>query len=99
MMAQTATGRYFLKDGVQLLPEPSGALILQSSPLRGIRVNRAAMGILDKCRSGFTLNEAGAEGGLDAEISLCDTLCDAGILDWVPPKDGYEPAVSIVIPV
>lgn len=99
MTGQGPKGHYRLKDGIRLFSEPSGGLILQSAPLRAIRINHAAMTIVEKCRSGYILPETIENDHIKAAISLCDTLCDAEIIEWLPPDDPFEPMVSIVVPV
>ena len=100
MISQVPGGRFYLKEGIRLVHGAKDGLVLQLVPLRVIRVNTAAMDILEKCRTGFSLQIEAGEAQLEAMLSLCDTLYDAEILDWIPPPDDpYEPVVSIIVPV
>jgi mycofactocin system glycosyltransferase len=99
MNTRVSGGRYRLRDGIRLISGEKGCLILQSAPLRAIRVNAAAMRVLKRCRTVFSLDEATDDSYGKAARSLCDTLYEAGVLDWEPPGGIFEPLVSIVVPV
>ena len=99
MSRQVPRGRYRLRDSARLISGKKGSLVLQLAPLRAIRVNPAAMRILKRCRTGFSLYEAADDSHRTAALSLCDTLYEAGVLDWEPPEEVFEPFVSIVVPV
>ena len=99
MGTQAPGGRFRLKDGTRLISGDNGPLVLQSTPLRAIRFNPAAMGILEQCQTGFSLKYAAGNSYDEGALALCDTLYTAGVLDWEPPDERYEPFVSIVVPV
>ena len=99
MGSQTPGGRYHLRNGTCLISGEKGCLVLQIAPLRAIRVNPAAMRVLKRCQTGFSLHEAADDAHRTAVLSLCDTMYEAGVLDWEPPDDVFEPLVSIVVPV
>lgn len=99
MGTQVPGGRFRLRDGTRLISGDNGPLVLQSTPLRAIRLNPAAMGVLEQCRTGFSLYETESGSQRSAACSLCDTLYEAGVLDWEPPDEVFEPFVSIVVPV
>ena len=98
MSVQSPIGRYYLRGGLRLIQGTDGSVLLKSSPLRAIRVNRPAASILERCRRGYPRS---------AEIAACDQmpltfldrLHQAGVLDWVPFPPNRLPLVSIVIPV
>jgi mycofactocin glycosyltransferase len=99
MNEQVPRGRYYLKDGVRLISGENCCLVLQIAPLRAIRINPAAMRVLERCRTGFSLHEETDDAYRTAALSLCDTMVEACVLDWEPPHDVFEPLVSIVVPV
>ena len=99
MSRQVPGGHYRLTDGTRLISAENGCLVLQLAPLRVIRVNPAAMRVLERCRTGFSLHEAADDSHRTAALSLCDTLYEAGVLDWEPPDEVFEPLVSIIVPV
>jgi mycofactocin glycosyltransferase len=82
-----------------LINGPKEGLVLQDAPLRVIRINKAAVGILEKCRTGFCLAAEKRERHLNAVLSFLDHFYEAGILDWIPPEKIDKPAVSIIVPV
>lgn len=88
-----------MREGIRLISGEKGCLVLQSAPLRAIRVNPAAMDVLKRCRRGFSLCEAESDSHRTAAQTLCDILYQAGVLDWEPPVEAFEPFVSIVVPV
>ncbi|MCF8129183.1 MAG: mycofactocin biosynthesis glycosyltransferase MftF [Deltaproteobacteria bacterium] len=92
-------GRYRLKGGTRLIFEGNRCVALQMAPLKALRVNSAAMGILKQCRTGFSPQEAADNAHGRSAISLCDTLYEAGVLDWEPSDQLFEPHVSIIVPV
>jgi mycofactocin glycosyltransferase len=99
MRNQVPGGRYAMRDGTRLISGENGSLVLQIAPLRAIRINAAAMHVLERCRTGFSLHETTDHTYQTAALSLCDTMVEAGVLDWEPPHDVFEPLVSIVVPV
>ncbi|MBI5248443.1 MAG: mycofactocin biosynthesis glycosyltransferase MftF [Desulfomonile tiedjei] len=70
-------------------------------PLRALKVNTAAFELLQRCSDGLTLDNQSVESPVPVEsaLSLFDRLCRAGLLEWKPPEDGFEPFVSIVVAV
>ena len=99
MNSQIPGGRYHLRGGARLISGENGCLVFQTAPLRAIRVNSAAMRVLERCHTGFSFHEATDDAYRTAALSLCDTMVEAGVLDWEPPDDVFEPLVSIVVPV
>lgn len=94
-------GLYFLLPEIALVPQSKGGIILQESPLRVFRVNETAFAILTACRQGFSLQEYGNREARQtaALLALLDSLCRWRILEWRPQAQGFQPSVSIVIPV
>ena len=99
MNRQVPRGCYRLKDDVHLISGENGALVWQMAPLRAIRVNPAAMGLLKRCRKGLSLHKAANDAYGKAALGLCDTMVEAGVLHWEPPDEIFEPQVTIVVPV
>jgi mycofactocin system glycosyltransferase len=99
MIGPPPAGCFRLKPGIRLIQTPGDGVLLQSNPLRALKINRAAMGILEKCRSG--LQVAKGENGVSCKTVLpfLDTFVQGGLLEWVPPEPPALPMVSIVIPV
>ena len=64
MRYQVPGGCYYLREDVRLVHGSKEGLVKQSAPLRVIRVNQTAMGILEKCRAGFSVPVDGDEGKL-----------------------------------
>jgi mycofactocin glycosyltransferase len=93
------SGCFQLKRGIRLIRASQGGIILQSNPLRALKVNQAAFDILDRCRPGATHDQGEPIGGLQGGTAFLDTLHQGGILDWTPPQPRELPLVSIVIPV
>ncbi len=95
-------GRFFLRPGIRLIHGKNGGVLLQSAPLRALRLNAAAFEILTRCQTGFHPAECTSAGaGLPREsvFPFLDSLWQAGFLDWRPAAGAFEPCVSIVIPV
>jgi mycofactocin glycosyltransferase len=99
MPAQPPKGSFQLKRGVQLIPAPEGGIILQSEPLRAMKINQAAFNILDRCRTGFQVDPDHIGREQPAAMNFLDTLHQGGLLDWMPLQHQPLPSVSIVIPV
>jgi mycofactocin system glycosyltransferase len=94
-------GRYVLSPGVDLVPRERGGLMLQETPLRVLRLNQEAFGIMKACRQGFS--PAGYLAGQDVHqqgplLTWLDKLCRLRFLEW-QPAPGFTPFVSIIIPV
>jgi mycofactocin system glycosyltransferase len=95
MNDQPPCGHFQLKRGIRLIRASQGGIILQSNPLRALKINQAAFDILDKCRPDASEDLDGSHGGM----AFLDTLHQGGVLDWTPPWPETLPLVSIVIPV
>jgi mycofactocin system glycosyltransferase len=93
------TGRFTLNRGIRLIQTPGGGVILQSDPLRAIRINPSAFAILKKCRTGLQVDGHQHRNCQPGTMFFLDTLCQGGILDWTPSPPRNLPLVSIVIPV
>lgn len=101
-MTQLVTGVFRLKQGVRLIPQDSGGILLRDSPLRAFRVNAAALAVLQRYETGLPLDydqvpEAGRSH--EALLSVLDRLFQAGILDWTPAECLPFPSVSVIVPV
>jgi len=95
-------GRFTFKSGVRLIEDATGGVILREAPLRALRVNTSAFAILQRCRQGFSFQDANsAVTGLAGKsvVTLLDRLCQTGLLEWTPPDDHYEPFVSVIVAV
>ena len=58
MTARLPNGRFTLATGVRLIADTRGGVVLQSSPLRALRVNASAFRVLLKCQPGQTSGES-----------------------------------------
>lgn len=101
-MTQLVTGVFRLKQGVRLISQGSGGVLLRKSPLRAFRVNAAAFSVLQRCQAGLCLDhdqipEAGCSQ--EALLAVLDRLFQAGILDWTPSECLQFPSVSVIVPV
>jgi mycofactocin glycosyltransferase len=99
MNGHPSCGSFQLKRGIRLIRASQGGIVLQSNPLRALKINQAAFDILDSCRPGATEDQAGCRDGSKGSIAFLDTLHQGGLLDWMPPRPETLPLVSIVIPV
>lgn len=99
MSGQNPGGRFYLSDGIRLVHDAAGGVVLQPVPLRALRVNTTAMETLEKCRTGFSIPGDSERKVLKAMLTFIDMMYDAGILYWVPPEEVFEPDVSIIVPV
>jgi mycofactocin system glycosyltransferase len=99
MCDQPPGGCFQLKKGTKLIRSPKGGVILQSNPLRVLKLNQAGFDLLEKCRSGFQPGQQEDRYDFPAETSFLDALHFGGLLDWTPPPARTWPLVSIVIPV
>jgi hypothetical protein len=93
------SGSFQLKSGIRLIRSSQGGVVLQSNPLRALKINQAAFDILDRCRPDASDHQAGPCDGSRSGMAFLDTLHQGGILDWTPPQTGNLPLVSVVIPV
>ncbi|MGA8572796.1 MAG: mycofactocin biosynthesis glycosyltransferase MftF [Desulfobaccales bacterium] len=95
-------GRFSLRPGLKLIPGEAGGVLLQPTPLRLLRVNSAAFALLQRCHSGFFLeNNASRPAGQPerSRFAFLDALWQSGFLNWQPAPDTCVLAVSIVLPV
>jgi mycofactocin system glycosyltransferase len=92
-------GCFQLKKGIRMIRAPGGAVLLQSNPLRALKINRAAMEILEKCRSGMQVDPRQSEAENKKILPFLDTFVQGGILTWEPVQNQDLPLVSVVIPV
>jgi len=92
-------GCFQLKKGIRLIRTPAGGLLLQSNPLRALKINRAALDILENCRTGLQVDQGQNGPGSKAVLPFLDTFTQGGLLDWVPPRKQALPMVSVIIPV
>lgn len=99
MNTQAPGGGYYLCEGVSLIPQEQGGLVLQSAPLKTVQVNTMALEILGKCRAGFSPPGGRNARELNAVLDFLDLMQDAGIVYWLPPEEVFEPVVSIIVPV
>ncbi|MFZ1985567.1 MAG: mycofactocin biosynthesis glycosyltransferase MftF, partial [Desulfatitalea sp.] len=93
------TGCFQLKKGIRLIQAPEGGVLLQSNPLRALKINQAALEILVKCRTGLQPDQMENGTGCKTTLPFLDTFVQGGLLDWVPPQMQALPFVSVVIPV
>jgi mycofactocin system glycosyltransferase len=102
MTKEIPKGCFYLTPGVRLIPEDGEGILLQNTPLRALRVNATAYGILEKCRTGFSLEDhfSGESADLAKSFfSFLDSLCQKHLLEWKPSTDAFQPFVSVIIPV
>jgi mycofactocin system glycosyltransferase len=100
MMTNTLPpGCFQLKKGIRMIRAPGGAVLLQSNPLRALKINRAAMEILEKCRSGMRVDPKDGEAENKKILPFLDTFVQAGLLTWEPARNQDPPLVSVVIAV
>jgi mycofactocin system glycosyltransferase len=99
MKGHPPCGSFQLKRGIRLIRASQGGTVLQSNPLRALKINQAAFDILDSCRADATNTHVGHSDGSNGGVSFLDTLHQGGLLDWTPSEPGTLPLVSIVIPV
>ncbi len=93
-------GTFHLGPGVRLCPgkDDSGVLI-QTDPLRAIRVNPSARRLLEKCWTGLPASDIADNPTV---LAFFDSLCQARLLDWRPrtwAEGDDPPSVSIIVPV
>lgn len=99
MTGQSPTGCFRLKQGIRLIPAPEGGVILQSNPLRALKINSAALDILQRCRTGLQAGPGENVAGCKTALPFLDAFVQGGLLDWKPAEGQVLPMVSIVIPV
>jgi mycofactocin system glycosyltransferase len=92
-------GSFKRKHGIRTIRAPWGGVLLQSNPLRALKINRAAWEILEKCRDGMQVCPEGGETGRKKILSFLDAFVQGGLLTWEPAPNRELPVVSVVIPV
>jgi len=92
-------GCFRLKQGIRLIRAPGGGVLLQSNPMRALKINRSALEILEKCRNGLQVDQNGSSADDKKVLSFIDAFVQGGLLDWVPAPRQDLPMVSVVIPV
>jgi mycofactocin glycosyltransferase len=100
-MNPTVKGSFHLKLGTRLIPGERGGIVFRLKPLRALRVNASAFDLLLRCGNGLSLDDKCIDNSaqLESTLRLLDRLCQAGLLEWRPPHDAFEPFVSIVVAV
>jgi len=102
MVAPLVKGSFLLNPGTRLILTEMDGIVFSEKPLRALRVNNAAFKVLDRCRTGITLEECGRlfnTTRTERLLAMLDRLCAAGLVSWIPSENEPEPFVSIVIPV
>jgi mycofactocin system glycosyltransferase len=100
MMTQPPpSGSFRLNKGIRMIRAPGGGVLLQSNPLRALKINRAALEILEKCRDGMPVDPKEGEAVNKKILPFLDTFVQAGLLTWEPAKNRDLPLVSVIIPV
>jgi mycofactocin glycosyltransferase len=99
MPDSSPTGKFTLKRGIRLIQTLEGGVILQSNPLRALKINTSAYSILDKCRTGLQPGRHQISSSKPSAMHFLDTLRQGGMLDWTPSQLRSLPMVSIIIPV
>lgn len=99
MTNASPTGCFQLKKGIRLIRNPGGGVLLQSNPLRALKINRAALEILEKCRSGMRVDPTDGEAEKSKILPFLDTFVQGGLLTWEPVQHRDLPLVSVIIPV
>jgi mycofactocin system glycosyltransferase len=94
-------GRYVLRPGVEIIPAPSGGVLLQWNPMRAIQLNAMGYRILREAVTGFELapSQNPCAHVTEETLAFVDLLFQAEVLSWIPPKTTFEPQVSIIVPV
>jgi len=100
-MNPTVKGSFYLKPGVTLIPRETGGIVFRSKPLRALRINASAFDLVRRCEKGLSLDDECFRTSvpLKSPLSLFDRLCQAGLLEWKPPDEVFEPFVSIIVAV
>lgn len=96
---QLPQGCFKLKQGIRLIRAPGGGVVLQSNPMRALKINRAALEILEKCRNGMQVDQNGSGVQEKKILPFLDTFVQGGLLTWEPAQSQDLPMVSVVIPV
>jgi mycofactocin system glycosyltransferase len=94
-------GRYVLNPGVAIFPTTAGGVLLQWSPLRAVRLNDTGYRLLRESVTGLELetSRTAFPGVTEETLGFLDLLFQAEILAWIPPQSGFEPQVSVIVPV
>jgi mycofactocin system glycosyltransferase len=100
MPGQPPMGSFRFRSGIRLVQSSQGGIILQSNPLRALKINRSAYDILNQCRTGYRVDgDAHSKERPTIAMPFMDMLHQGGLLDWTPAQPRDLPLVSIVIPV
>lgn len=99
MSEPSPKGRFTLKRGIRLVQTRTGGLVMQSNPMRVLKINPSAFSLLDRCRKGLDFDSEAAACRHPSALAFLDTLRQGGLLDWTPYRPPQWPKVSIVIPV
>jgi mycofactocin system glycosyltransferase len=93
-------GSFRLCPGTSLIPGEDGGIVFRPEPLRALRVNAAAFELLQRCGPGLSFEGHSDDSApLESALRLFDRLCQAGLLEWRPADDSFEPSVSVVVAV
>lgn len=94
-------GEFRLAPGLCLIYREKTGFVLQPYPLKAVRVNRAALRILEQCRKGICLQDMPSSGDPEARslAPFLDALYRMGLVEWTPGPGSFEPFVSIIVPV
>ncbi len=100
-MKHAPPGRFRLCAGVEFFDADESGVILQHRPFRILRINGAAARALRLCRREVSLETDPdiPDGNPAAVQPFIDSLCQAGILEWVPPAPPPDRLVSVIVPV
>lgn len=93
--------RYRLNDGLDLIPDAGGGVVLSQRPLVALRLNPHAAALLGALASGSTaldLVAARPALPLNAATRFLDDLARRRLVLREPPPPAAWPAVSIVVP-
>ncbi len=99
MIGTPPTGCFQLKKGIRMIRAPGGGVLLQSNPLRALKINRAATHIIERCRSGMQVDPDRDDAQANKILPFLDTFVQGGLLTWEPAQHQDLPEVSVVIPV
>jgi mycofactocin glycosyltransferase len=98
VMNASPAGTFSLKPGIELMSATMGGVVLQTHPLRALKVNPPAFKVLMQCKTGFELQQS-TSGNDAADLTFLDALQQNGLISWEPASIQEMPFVSIVIPV
>lgn len=99
MSSSSPQGRFTLKRGIRLMQTQTGGIVMQSDPMRVLKINPGAFALLEQCRKGLEVDAGAAARRHPNALAFLDTLRQGGLVDWTPCRPRQWPKVSIVIPV